>query len=438
MLELTLEGIQNRKEWQEKGYELPQFDIAKMRQETLEAPEWIHYGAGNIFKAFLASSWQQVLNEEKAEKGIIAVAPTPRSFGVIKALTEPHDELTLAVTLNADGTIRKRVVASIAKTLAFDHDDEEVWAEFSRIFTSRSLKMVSFTISEKGYVLTDAFGNDLPAVEADFYNGPETASTFIGKLCALLYDRFKAGAYPIALQSMDNCAHNGTRLFEAVSTYAARWVSNGLVDKDFGSYIINPTKVAFPWSMIDKITPRPDAGVRKMLDADGLDLGQAADGKSPYDVFVNAEAPQYLVMEDHDPNGRPFLEAMDGVIFTDRETVDKTEKMKVCTCLNPLHTCLAVYGCLLGYTKIADEMKDPELVPMIRRIGRTEGMPVVVNPGILDPEKFLNEVLTKRFPNPFMPDTPQRIAMDTSQKLPIRYGETIKPILPRRIKTLRI
>ena len=53
-------------------------------------------------------------------------------------------------------------------------------------------------------------------------------------------------------------------------------------------------------------------------------------------------------------------------------------------------------------------------------------MPVVVNPGILDPEKFLNECLTERFPNPFMPDTPQRIATDTSQKLPIRYGENFK------------
>lgn len=35
--------------------------------------------------------------------------------------------------------------------------------------------------------------------------------------------------------------------------------------------------------------------------------------------------------------------------------------MKVCTCLNPLHTSLAIYGCLLGYTLIAEEMKNPLL-----------------------------------------------------------------------------
>ena len=100
--------------------------------------------------------------------------------------------------------------------------------------------------------------------------------------------------------------------------------------------------------------------------------------------------------------------------------------MKVCTCLNPLHTTLAVFGCLLGYELISEEMKNPALKRLVERIGYQEGLPVVVNPGILSPEKFIDEVLGLRIPNPFMPDTPQRIATDTSQKLPIRFGETIK------------
>ena len=115
-----------------------------------------------------------------------------------------------------------------------------------------------------------------------------------------------------------------------------------------------------------------------------------------------------------------------GVYFTDRETVNKVEKMKVCTCLNPLHTALAVYGCLLGYDLISSEMKDEDLVSLIKRIGYTEGLPVVVDPGIIEPRKFIDEVVNLRLPNPFMPDTPQRIATDTSQKLSIRFGETIK------------
>ncbi|MCD7739201.1 MAG: mannitol dehydrogenase family protein, partial [Lachnospiraceae bacterium] len=113
------------------------------------------------------------------------------------------------------------------------------------------------------------------------------------------------------------------------------------------------------------------------------------------------------------------------------DTVNNTEKMKVTTCLNPLHTALAVYGCLLGYSTIAEEMKDPQLKTLVENIGYAEGLPVVVDPKILSPEAFLKEVLEKRLPNPFLPDTPQRIATDTSQKVGIRYGETIKSYAAR-------
>ncbi len=131
------------------------------------------------------------------------------------------------------------------------------------------------------------------------------------------------------------------------------------------------------------------------------------------------------MIEDKFPNGRPPLEKA-GVYMTDRDTVNKVERMKVTTCLNPLHTALAVYGCVLGYTLIADEMKDPELKQLVHEIGPVEGMPVVTDPGILSPQDFVDEVIQVRIPNPFMPDAPQRIATDTSQKVGIRYGETIK------------
>ena len=71
-------------------------------------------------------------------------------------------------------------------------------------------------------------------------------------------------------------------------------------------------------------------------------------------------------------------------------------------------------------------MKDEELNRLVHEIGPVEGMPVVTDPGILSPEAFVDEVINVRIPNPFMPDTPQRIATDTSQKVGIRYGETIK------------
>ena len=101
----------------------------------------------------------------------------------------------------------------------------------------------------------------------------------------------------------------------------------------------------------------------------------------------------------------------------------------MCTCLNPLHTALAVYGCLLGYQHIWQEMQDEDLKNLVNTIGYKEGLPVVTDPGIIQPKNFIDTVLNVRIPNPFMPDTPQRIASDTSQKLPIRFGETIKAYL---------
>lgn len=308
-----------------------------------------------------------------------------------------------------------------------DSADASEYERLKEIFRRESLQMVSFTITEKGYSLADSKGAFLPAVQADFAAGPEKPVSYIGKVTSLLYARYQAGTKPVAMVSMDNCSHNGDKLFAAVSTFAEKWTENGTANKEFLSYIKDKEKVSFPWSMIDKITPRPDASVEAILKADGVEgLEPVITSKNTYVApFVNAEECEYLVIEDAFPNGRPALEK-GGLIFTERETVDKVEKMKVCTCLNPLHTALAVFGCLLGYHKISDEMKDSELKKLVETIGYQEGLPVVVNPGILDPKEFIGTVLRVRVPNPFMPDTPQRIATDTSQKLAIRFGETIK------------
>ncbi|EJX03771.1 mannitol dehydrogenase family protein [gut metagenome] len=245
-----------------------------------------------------------------------------------------------------------------------------------------------------------------------------------------MYTRFKAGCLPMALVSTDNCSHNGDKLYTAVNAFAEKWTENGTADAGFKDYIQNSDMVSFPWSMIDKITPRPDAKVEAILAKDGVEgLDPVITSRNTYVApFVNAEECEYLVIEDNFPNGRPALEK-GGLMFTNRETVDKVERMKVCTCLNPLHTALAVFGCVLGYTLIADEMKDPTLRKLVEGIGYVEGLPVVVHPGVLDPKEFIDTVLNVRIPNPFMPDTPQRIATDTSQKLSIRYGETIKAYL---------
>ena len=425
-MELTLKSLHDdRDAFLAAGYHLPEFDYDTVHKNTVEHPHWIHFGAGNIFRAFQANVAQNLLNSGILDTGLIAAEGY--DYEIIEKSYRPHDNLSILATLKADNTVEKTIVGSIMESLILDSKNEAEYARLREIFKNPSLQMASFTITEKGYATANAKGEFFPAVAADFEKGPEAPESYLGKVVSLLYTRYTHGALPIAMVSMDTCSHNGDKLYAAVNAFAKAWTDNGLVEAGFLGYVNDQTKVTFPWSMIDKITPRPDAKVEAMLAEDHIGgLDAVVTSKNTYIApFVNAEECEYLVIEDAFPNGKPALDK-GGIIFTDRATVDKVEKMKVCTCLNPLHTALAIYGCLLGYTLISEEMKNPLLKNMVEVIGYKEGLPVVVNPGILDPKKFIDEVVNVRIPNPFLPDSPQRIATDTSQKLSIRFGETIK------------
>ena len=356
-------------------------------------------------------------------------------FEVIDKAYAPYNNLSLLVSLQSTGTIEKKVIASVTEALKADPQFPD-WQRLVEIFRNPSLQMISFTITEKGYTYNEAdLQAPLPSPQQG--GGPRFA---MGKVTALLYERFKSqpqsgeagGGLPLTVQSMDNCSHNGDKVKAGVMAYAERWVQNGLVPAAFLDYLRDETKITFPWSMIDKITPRPHEKVKELLAADGFeDNDYIETEKHTFTApFVNAEEVQYLVIEDNYTNGRPPLD-LGGALYTTRETVDKVETMKVTTCLNPLHTAMSIYGCMLGYTLISAEMKDEDLRSFIQKLGYMEAMPVVTDPGVLNPYEFIGAVINRRLPNPFMPDAPQRIAMDTSQKLPIRFGETLKKYIAR-------
>ena len=431
-------GNYNAAEWEAKGYQLPKFDIKAVREKTAKEPTWVHFGGGNIFRAFPAAILNDALNTGKYDRGVI-VAET-FDFEVIDKAYAPYNNLSLCVNLCSDGSIEKKVIASVTEALKADPQFED-WNRLVEIFKNPSLQMISFTITEKGYTYNEADLQTSPIPS----KGGETKfpKLAMGKVCALLYERWKAGVeasplggdregYPLTVQSMDNCSHNGDKVKAGVFAYAERWVKDGLVPAAFLDYLKDEKKITFPWSMIDKITPRPHEKVKEMLAADGFDDNDYIETeKHTFTApFVNAEEVQYLVIEDNYTNGRPPLD-LGGALYTTRETVDKVETMKVTTCLNPLHTAMSIYGCMLGYTLISAEMADEDLRPFVQKLGYIEAMPVVVDPGVLNPYEFIGAVINRRLPNPFMPDAPQRIAMDTSQKLPIRFGETLKKYIAR-------
>ncbi len=425
MLTLQKEELINKEQWQEAGIELPSYDYQKLVNNTNNKPEWVHFGAGNIFRAFIARIQQELINKGEVESGIVVAEGY--DYEIIDRVYLPHDNLSLVVTMHPDGKLDKMILGSITEALKSDPTFSEDWNRLKEIFRKESLKIASFTITEKGYSLKNMENKYYNLVLDDFERGPDNPKHIISKATALAYERFKNGRLAIAFTSLDNCSHNGQKLHDSILTIAKAWLDNGFVEVEFLSYLNDESKVSFPWSMIDKITPGPSETVKRELKETGFkDIEIIKTSKSTkIAAFVNAEAPEYLVIEDKFPNGKISLEKV-GVIYTDRETVDKVETMKVTSCLNPLHTAMAVFGCLLGYVSIAEEMQDDVIRKLIKKIGYQEGLPVVVNPGVIDPKAFIDEVVEERLTNPYIPDTPQRIAKDTSQKISIRFGETIK------------
>lgn len=430
MLRLGKEELKTKQEkFREIGIKTPAYDFEKVWEDTKEEPVWLHIGGGNLFRAFHSVLQQHLIEKKKSDKGIIVASTT--NAGTIEKVYHPCDNLCLDVVMKADGTLDMEVVASVAESIAACRPAS--WQRLKEIFAKPSLQLVTLTITEKGYDLKGIDGEIRASVREEIEQGPEHPGHTMIILAALLYERYKKGKAPLALVSTDNFSHNGDRLKDAVLTVAGMWKEMGIVEKGFIDYLNDPATVTFPWSMIDKITPHPSITVQKKLEQLGYgsaELIKTNKNSAPVASFVNTEECEYLVIEDSFPNGRPPLEEA-GVYFTDRKVVDLVERMKVCTCLNPLHTALAVFGCLLDYQSISDEMKDEDLKKLIEKIGYDEGMKVVADPGIINPAKFIKEVIEVRFPNPNIPDTPQRIATDTSQKLAIRFGETIKLYVQR-------
>lgn len=426
-MKLTVSGIKNQEQWEKAGIVLPGYDVEKASEKAKKEPVWAHFGIGNIFRVFIGGIADGLLENGVMDRGITCVETF--DYDVVDKIYEPYDNLGLSVILHGDGTREYKVLGSMAEAVKAQSSNPKQWNRLKEIFCSSSLQMVSFTITEKGYTLHKADGTWFPFVEADIQNGPDKAVGAMAVLTAMLYERYKAGKYPLALVSMDNCSQNGAKLQESVLAMTEEWQKAGYVEEGFRAYVSDEKTVAFPWTMIDKITPRPSEQIAKDLEDLGVeDMQPVITGKKTYIApFVNAEKPQYLVIEDSFPNGRPALEKGFGVYMADRETVNLSERMKVTVCLNPVHSATGPLGVALGYELFAAMLNtDEDMMKMARMVAYDEGLPVVTDPGILSPQKFVDELFYDRFPNEYLGDTNLRLAVDVSQMVGIRFGETIK------------
>ena len=426
-MKLTMAGIKDREAWEKAGIQLPGYDVEEVSEKARKAPRWVHFGIGNIFRVFIGGIADGLLEEGALDRGLTCVETF--DYDVADKIYAPYDNLGLSVILHGDGTRDYKVLGALAEAVKAQSSNEKQWNRLKEIFAAPSLQLVSFTITEKGYALQKADGTWFPFVEADIKNDPTKATGAMAVLTAMLYERYQAGKYPLALVSMDNCSQNGARLRQSVLTMAEEWKKAGYVDDGFLAYVSDEKIIAFPWTMIDKITPRPSEQIAADLEALGVeDMQPVITAKKTYIApFVNAEKPQYLVIEDSFPNGRPALEKGFGVYMADRKTVNLAERMKVTVCLNPVHSATGPLGVALGYELFAHMLNtDADMMKMARMVAYDEGLPVVQDPGILSPQAFVDELFNDRFPNEYLGDTNLRLAVDVSQMVGIRFGETIK------------
>ena len=166
-MKINGKGLQDCAVWEAKGYMLPQFDRNAAAEKTKQEPVWIHFGAGNIFRAFQANVVQRLLNEGAMDTGLIVAEGY--DYEIIDKLYAPHDNLGILVTLKADGSVEKSVIGSVMESLRVDPDNQADYTRLKEIFRNPTLQMVTFTITEKGYSLVNGKGDHLKGRISEYF-----------------------------------------------------------------------------------------------------------------------------------------------------------------------------------------------------------------------------------------------------------------------------
>ena len=371
------------------GVRMPDYDRGHI------TPGIVHLGIGAFHRAHMAVYVDDLL---KDHPGWAIVGASLRRPDTKEAL-QPQDGLYTVAVRDASGT-HPRIIGSILKVLDANTQREELLA----LMASPHIKIVSLTVTEKGYCHDPATGEldqRHPDIVHDLAN-PTAPKSAPGILVEALARRHAAGITPFAVMSCDNLPSNGATVKRIVTRFAA------LRDAALGEFVAG---VAFPGTMVDRIVPSTTDADRDMVA--GL-IG--AEDAWP----IMTEPFTQWVIEDHFPAGRPPFELAGAQMVGD---VEPFERMKL-RMLNGSHSTMAYLGYLSGYEYISDVMGDENLVELIHGLMTEEAMPTLDMPGV-DLGAYRDQLLD-RFRNPALKHRTWQIAMDGSQKLPQRLLGTIR------------
>ncbi|MFE7506508.1 mannitol dehydrogenase family protein [Promicromonospora sp. NPDC057488] len=367
----------------------------------------VHLGVGGFHRAHQALAVDELLRRGEARDwGICGVGLLPGDAAMRDALL-PQDGLYTLVTKHADGDLDARVVGSIVEYLFAPDDPEAVLERMAHPDT----RIVSLTITEGGYnfdQVTGAFDASAPDVVADARPGAVPATVF-GYVVEALARRRARGLPPFTVMSCDNVQGNGEMARAVFAAFA------GLRDPELGRWVHDA--VAFPSSMVDRITPVTTEADRALV----------AERFGVQDRWpVVAEPFFQWVLEDRFPLGRPPLEDAGVQLVAD---VEPYELMKL-RLLNASHQAMAYFGRLAGYEYAHEAMADPDLARFVRGFMDREATPTLAPVPGVDLEEY-KATLIERFGNPAVRDTLARLGAETSDRIP----KFLVPLVREQLRT---
>jgi mannitol 2-dehydrogenase len=354
----------------------------------------VHLGVGGFHRSHQAMYLDALLGQSRSfEWGITGVGLLPRDRAMLTVMQD-QDCLYTLVVKNPDGSIDTRVVGSLVDYLFAPDDPGAVLDRLS----DPAVRIVSLTITEGGYHLnqaTGAFDDGDPDIRADLAGvGPPV--TAFGFLTEALDRRRRDGHEPFTVLSCDNVQGNGTVARAMLTAFATRR------DPGLGAWI--GEHVAFPSSMVDRITPAT-------TDADRARLVREHDLSDAWPVVC--EPFTQWVVEDHFPTGRPPLERVGVQVVED---VAPYELMKL-RLLNAGHQAVAYLGYLAGYRHVHEVCGDPLFTAFLLDYMEREATPTLSPVPGVDLHDYRHE-LVERFANPEIRDTLARVCAESSDRIP--------------------
>jgi mannitol 2-dehydrogenase len=377
---------------------VPKYDRSQLKAGI------VHVGVGNFHRAHQAVYLDDVFNAGRDHDWAIIGAGVREADKLVREKLGEQNWLTTVVEQEADASTA-RVIGPMIDFVEPGNPTATLDA-----LARPEIRIVSLTITEGGYYISPAtqhFDASHPDIVADA-NAISAPKTVFGLIVAGLKRRREAGLAPFTVMSCDNIPGNGHVTENAVAGLAE------LVDPELAKWI--RAHVAFPNSMVDRITPATTDRERQMLrDNFGIE--------DNWPVFC--EEFRQWVVEDKFPAGRPAFESV-GVTFTDDVAPYEWMKIRI---LNGGHAAIAYPAALLDIHFVHEAMEDAQIAAFLEKLTKIEIMPTVPPPPGVVLEDY-RALIASRFANPKIGDTITRLCLDGSNRQP----KFILPVAADRLK----